>query len=64
VPVNAAFLGVVAGPGTGAAELRFEPPGFRAGLALCAAALLLGAGLGVHSRLKIAGIRSHWNLKA
>jgi hypothetical protein len=47
VPVNAAFLGVVAGPGTGAAEVRFEPPGFRAGLALCAAALLLGAGLGI-----------------
>ncbi|HEY4564445.1 MAG TPA: hypothetical protein VIJ36_15785, partial [Thermoanaerobaculia bacterium] len=45
VPVNAAFLGVVAGPGTSAAELRFEPPGFRTGLALCAAALLLGAGL-------------------
>ncbi|HEY2291751.1 MAG TPA: YfhO family protein, partial [Thermoanaerobaculia bacterium] len=45
VPVNAAFLGVVAGPGTGAAELRFEPPGFRTGLALCAAALLLGAAL-------------------
>jgi hypothetical protein len=58
VPVNAAFLGVVAGPGTAAAELFFEPPGFRAGLALCAAALLLGAGLGVQSRLKIAALRS------
>lgn len=45
VPVNAAFLGVVAGPGIEDAELRFEPPGFRTGLALCAAALLLGAGL-------------------
>jgi hypothetical protein len=58
VPVNAAFLGVVAGPGTGAAEVFFEPPGFRAGLALCAAALLLGAGLGVQSHLKIAALRS------
>lgn len=47
VPVNAAFLGVVAGSGVGAAEVRFEPPGFRTGLALCAAALLLGAGLGI-----------------
>ncbi|MFL6264230.1 MAG: hypothetical protein ACJ76Y_31475 [Thermoanaerobaculia bacterium] len=52
VPVNAAFLGVLAGPGTGAAEVFFEPPGFRAGLALCAAALLLGAGLGVQSALR------------
>jgi hypothetical protein len=63
VPVNAAFLGVVAGPGTGAAELFFEPPGFRTGLALCAAALLLGAGLGVQSRLEIA-LRSRRNPKA
>ncbi len=52
VPVNAAFLGVVAGPGTAAAEVRFEPPGFRAGLALCAAALLLGAGLGIQSAVR------------
>jgi hypothetical protein len=52
--VNAAFLGVIAGPGTGAAEVRFEPPGLRPGLALCAAALLLGAGLGVQSRFSIA----------
>ena len=52
LPVSAAFLGVVAGPGTDAAEVRFEPPGFRAGLALCAAALLLGAGLGVQSALR------------
>jgi len=64
VPVNAAFLGVVAGPGTGAAELFFEPPGFRAGLALCAAALLLGAGLGVQSRLEIAPLRSRRTSKA
>jgi len=49
VPVNAAFLGIVAGPGIGAAEVSFEPPGLRAGLALCAAALLLGAGLGIQS---------------
>jgi hypothetical protein len=49
VPVNAAFLGVLAGPGTAAAEVSFEPPGLRAGLALCAAALLLGAGLGIQS---------------
>ena len=46
VPINAAFLGVVAGPGTGTAELHFEPPGIRAGLALSVAALLLGAALG------------------
>ncbi|HEY3567980.1 MAG TPA: hypothetical protein VGP73_08605 [Thermoanaerobaculia bacterium] len=52
VPVDAAFLGIVAGPGTGAAEVRFEPPGFRAGLVLCAAALLLGAGLGVQSAIR------------
>lgn len=63
VPVNAAFLGVLAGPGTAAAEVRFEPPGFRTGLVLCAAALLLGTGLGVQSRLK-AGIRSHRNPRA
>ncbi len=59
VPVNSAFLGVVAGPGAGAAEVRFVPPGFQTGMGLCAAALLLLAGLGLQSVLHRAGHPAH-----
>jgi hypothetical protein len=44
IRIDSAFLGLVAEPGTTSADLRFEPPGFRLGLALSALALLL-AGL-------------------
>jgi uncharacterized membrane protein YfhO len=41
VRVHGAFLGVLAGPGTDRVELRYEPPGFRLGAALCVGALVL-----------------------
>jgi hypothetical protein len=40
VPVNGAFLGVLAGSGVGGAELRYEPPGLRLGTLLCLAAAI------------------------
>ena len=40
IPVDAAFLGVLAGPGIGGAELRYEPPGIRLGTLLCLAAAI------------------------
>ena len=52
IRVDGAFLGLVAEPGVTAADVRFEPPGFRPGLALSALALLLGGLIGFSPRLK------------
>ena len=52
IRVDGAFLGLVAEPGVTAADVRFEPPGFRPGLALSALALLLGGVIGFSPRLK------------
>lgn len=49
VRVNAAFLGIIVRDGVGSADLRFEPPGLRIGIVLCATALLLLAGIVISS---------------
>jgi len=53
IRIDAAFLGLVAEPGTTSADVRFEPPGFRPGLALSALALLLGGLIGFSPRLTV-----------
>ena len=51
VPVNGAFLGVLAGPGVASAELRYEPPGLRLGtLLFLAAAIGLGGAMRARRR--------------
>jgi uncharacterized membrane protein YfhO len=53
IRIDAAFLGLVAEPGTTSADLRFEPPGFRLGLALSVLALLLGGLVAFSGRLAV-----------
>jgi hypothetical protein len=55
IRIDAAFLGLVAEPGTTSADVRFEPPGFRLGLALSAVALLLA---GIVAWMPYAGFRA------
>jgi hypothetical protein len=45
ITVNHAFLGVVVPPDTREVTVSYPPPGFRAGLALAAAATALAVGL-------------------
>lgn len=52
IRVDGAFLGLIAEPGTTSADVRFEPPGLRPGLALSALALLLGGAIGFSPRLR------------
>jgi hypothetical protein len=51
IRIDDAFLGLVAEPGITSADVRFEPPGLRLGLALSALALLLAGLFGFSPRL-------------